>query len=181
MAASIHRFRSNQDRLTDNQAGDLRQLLLDFSVKKGLPQDAISKVLGSIDQRTASAAGWTFVMISPQQNKQVYRWLRKNSKRPIAATDLWMEVFTVLRIDTGEICLTRSEIAEKIGVLPRDVSSIMTELEGINAITRKRFGRGVRYYMNPNIGTHQTGVDRDKSQEQTGQLNLKIIEGDKGK
>lgn len=179
MAAILHRFRSKQDKFTDNQAGELRQLLLDFSTSKGLPQEAVSRVIGSIDQRTASAAGWTFVMISPQQNKQVYRWLRKNSKRPIVATDLWMEVFTALRIDTGEICLSRSEIAEKIGALPRDVSSVMTELESINAIIRRRAGRGVRYYMNPNIATHRTGVDRDKAQEQTGQINLRIIEGDK--
>ena len=79
MAATLHRFRSNQDKLTDNQAGDLRQLLLDFSIEKGMPQDAISRVLGSIDQRTASASGWTFVMLSPQQNNEVVSYLSDNS------------------------------------------------------------------------------------------------------
>ena len=29
----------------------------------------------------------------------------------------------------------------------------MTELTSINAISRQRAGRGVRYFMNPNVGT----------------------------
>lgn len=177
MAASLHRFRSKQDRFTDNQAGDLRQLLLDFSIEKRLPQDAISRVLGSIDQRTASASGWTFVMLSPQQNEEVISYLSAHSKRPMVAVRLWGKLFTALRMDTGEICLSRSEIAEYLKIAPTHVSNIMTELENINAITRRRVGRGVVYFMNPNIATHRTGVDRDKSQEQTGQINLRIIEG----
>lgn len=176
MAASLHRFRSKQDRFTDNQASDLRQLLLDLSVEKGLPQDAISRVIGSIDQRTISALGWPFIMLSPQQNEAVLDYLSDHSTQPKLAVKLWGKLFTAVRMDTGEICLSRSEIAEKLGVEPRNVSTIMTELESVNAITRRRVGRGVRYYMNPNIATHRTGVDRDKSQEQTGQLNLRIIE-----
>lgn len=179
MTATLHRFRSKKDQLTDNQAGDLRQLLLDFSMDKGLPQRAISKVLGSIDQRTSSASGWTFIMLSPQQNEKVLSYLFTHSKRPMIAMRLWGRLFTALRIDTGEICLTRAEIAEYLGVAPRHVSSIMTELEGINAITRKRAGRGVRYYMNPNVATNRTGRDRDIAQNKTGKLTFDVVEGGK--
>ena len=42
-------------------------------------------------------------------------WLRENSKRPMAAMAIWAELFTALRFDTGEIALTRAELAERVG------------------------------------------------------------------
>jgi DNA-binding transcriptional ArsR family regulator len=115
---------------------------------------------------------WTFVMLSPAQNATVVKWLAENSSRPIAAMKLWATLFGHLRMDTGEIMLPRARLAETISVAPKHLSSIMTELEGINAIRRERDGRRVRYFMNANVATHATGPIRDEAQKSAGPLTL---------
>ena len=59
---------------------------------------------------------WMFAMISPTQNAAVVRWLGEHSKRPQAAVRLWAELLTALRPDTGEILLTRDQIAALLGI-----------------------------------------------------------------
>ena len=177
MAATLHRFRSKRSRLEADQGQELRQLLLDLGETKNLPADAVTKIIAAVDGQTASEGGWTFVMMGPKENRAVVAWLRQNSKRPMAAMETWAELFTALRFDTGEIALTRAEIAERVGIHPRHVSRIMTELEGIGAVSRVREGRRVRYFMNPNIGTHLTGKERDQAQSEARQLSLSLVGG----
>ena len=57
-----------------------------------------------------------------------------------------------MRSDTGEILRSREELAEKVRMTPA-ISETMTELASINAILRKKDGRAIRYFMNPNIAT----------------------------
>lgn len=90
----------------------------------------------------------------------------------MAAVRLWAECFTGIRMDTGEIVIPRSELADRVGIAPRGVSEIMTELESINAISRVREGRGVRYFMNPNVGTCLSGRGRERAQAAVGELKL---------
>lgn len=161
MAARIVRLRSKPTRLRAEQAQELRQMVLDFP---GLPDHASGEIIAAIDRETAAENGWTFVMLSPAQNKAVQRWLVENSKRPHKATILWAELFDHLRRDTGEVMLTRDELAELVGCTADHVTEIMTELEGIGAISRRREGRGVRYFLNPNVATHLKGKVRDKAQ-----------------
>ena len=171
MTATIHRFRSHKDRLTEYEGQIARQYVLNLR-EKGLPDEKIGPIVEFIDQQTASQKGWSFIMLSPKQNAAVVDWLRQHSNRPMAAMATWALCFTALRADTGEICLTRAEIADHVGILPRDVSSIMTELMGIGAIMRYRDGRRVRYFMNPHVGTHLKGRARDKAQAHAPQLTL---------
>jgi hypothetical protein len=110
-------------------------------------------------------------MLSPAQNRAVVNWLLEHSSRPQKAISLWSLLFEHLRRDTGEIMLTREQMAEQIVEEPKHVSTIMTELESIGAIDRRREkvpgmrGPGVaRYFMNPNVATHLTGKLRDKVQ-----------------
>ena len=115
MAAQIARLRTKADRLRSDTAAQLRQLVLEYP---GLPERARGEIIGTIDRQTASEAGWTFVMLSPEQNAAVMRWLREHSQRPVLALALWGELFTALRRDTGEVVLTRDELAERIGSDP---------------------------------------------------------------
>lgn len=125
------------------------------------------------------AEEWMFVMLSPQQNAEVIRWLNKNSKRPHKAVELWATLLENLRTDTGEITATRQELAERVGMEPRDLSKVMTELASINAIRREKEGRNVRYVLNSNIATHlPSAAIRAKAREQDGPL-LEIMEGRK--
>lgn len=122
-----------------------------------------------------------FIMMQPAQNAAVVRWLRQHSKRPQAATALWAELFTVVHPSTHEILLSREELAERVGVEPRNISSMMTELVKINAIMRRKEGRRVIYSMNPNVGTHiPTPEARSAARTEAGPL-LVLMEGGKGK
>lgn len=113
-----------------------------------------------------------FVMLTPSQNAAVARWIFNNSKRPQAASLLWAELFTALHPSTGEIMLSREELAQRLGILPRDLSSIMTELASIGAIIREKHGRTVRYVMSPHIATHQTGEKLVEARAKAPKLRL---------
>src|SRR5688572_2188717 len=135
MPAALHRLRSKPERLREEQAAALRQLVLAFP---GLPEPAVGSIVAAVDRETVATSGWTFVMLSPAQNRAVVNWLLENSSRPQKAVSLWSLLFEHLRRDTGEITLSREEMAEQIGERAGNVSLIMTELQGIGAISRRR-------------------------------------------
>jgi|SRR3954471_15390275 hypothetical protein len=176
MAAQIARLRTKADRLRSDTAAQLRQLVLGFD---GLPERARGEIVAAIDRQTASEAGWTFVMLSPEQYAAVARWLRTASERPMVGLAIWIEVFTGLRRDTGQIMFSREELAQRVGAHPNHVSSVMNELAGIGAISIRREkvagmrgpGRAV-YFMNPNVATNLTGAARDKAQAEAPRLQL---------
>jgi hypothetical protein len=175
MPATLHRLRTKRQRLRTEQAGALRQMVLDF---EGLPDHAARAIIAAIDRETAAENGWTFVMLSPDQNHAVVRWLLEHAERRREALDLWALLFRHLDRRTGMVLLTRDELAEQVGTHPNNVSEIMAELESIGAIARRRERVGglrgpgmVRYFMNPNVATHLAGKDRDKAQVQAGPLS----------
>jgi len=179
MAATLHRLRSKADRLKKEKAQELAQYLLQFPGLEDVPERALGRILASLDQVTVSEEGWSFVMLSPAQNAAVVRWIHEKSSRPQQAALLWAECFTVLRSDTGEIMLTRLELAERIGASEQNVSTIMSELVKIGAISTKREkvaglrGPGmVRYFMNPRVATNLTGSAREKAQENAPLLTI---------
>src|SRR4051812_40747322 len=145
----------------------------------GLPERARKAIIDT-DHRQAAVNGlWTFVMLSPEQNAAVARWLGKNSGRPKVALLLWQELFTALERETGEITLTRYELAERVGTSADEVSRIMGELARFGAITVHREkiaglrgpGRAV-YRMNPNVATNLAGAARDRAQARAPKLRL---------
>ena len=180
MAAQLIKLRTAKDRLQAAQAQGLRQLVLDFP---DLPERAVSEVIAAIDRQTVSKSGWTFVMLSPDQNAAVVKWIIEHSRRPLVSLELWSLLFKSLRTDTGEIVQTRDELAELLKVRPTEVSQVMGELASIGAISRRREkvagmrGPGlVRYFMNPRVATNLTGGARDKAQANSAPL-LALIEG----
>lgn len=146
-----------------------------LAMRAGL--DPHTAAMLAMNLKPAPKTDWTFVMISPQQNAAVVQWLEEHSKRPMKAMKLWAHLFTAMRNDTGEILRTRDELADKINVAPRTLSEMMTELASINAIVRRKEGRRVRYFMNPNIATHiPTPEQRKEAREGAGPL-LVMMEG----
>lgn len=182
MASTVTRLRTKADRLRADEATQLRQLLLGF---EGIPERARGEIIAAIDRSTQSDSGWTFVMISPSQHAAVVAHLLDHSAAPKVAVRVWAICFTALRNDTGEIMLTREELAEQAGSQVTTISRIMTELEDVGAIIRRRErvaglkGPGlVRYFMNPRVGTHATGAARDRAQAKA--PALAIVGGGKG-
>lgn len=97
-------------------------------------------------------------MIRPAQNRAVTLWLMENSKRPMKAVSVWTLLFDHLMPHTGQVMLTREEIAEQVGIAVQEVSKIMNELVKFGAIFSEREkvagmrGPGlVRYYMNKHV------------------------------
>jgi hypothetical protein len=162
--AEFKRLRTRADRLKRAEAEQLRQAVLEFALRHQMPERAVGEIVATIDRETAANNGWTFVMISAEANNAVVEWLFAHSSRPTVAVRLWLKLFIHLRHDTGEIVATRDELAAAVGIAPRHVSEVMTELEGIGAISRQRAPHGVRYFMSPRAGTHLTGAARGKAQ-----------------
>lgn len=172
MGARVVRLRTKAERIRENDARDLRQLVLDFAAGRRISERAANEITAAIDRETSTRNGWTFCMISPQANAAVVMWLTQHSKRPLVAVRLWASLFQYINRDTCEIVRTRAELAESLDVPTNEISRLMSELEGIGAISRRREGVGVRYYMNPLIGTHLTGAARTKAQAKAPKLKL---------
>ena len=138
----------------------------------GISADVISLAGQQAKQQNPTTTKWTFVMISPQQNAAIVNWIDANSKRRFEAVKLWAELFKHLHSGTGEIMATRDALAKATNISADHVSEIMGELASINAIQKRKQGRHVVYYMNPNVGTNFTAEKRDHAQKDFGQLQL---------
>jgi hypothetical protein len=179
MAAKVIELRTKPDRLKADQTERLRQALLPFEIE--CPEH-VRELIGQIDRQTASRNKWTFVMLSPDQNAAVVDHLTQHSKRPLMAVRLWALCFRHLRTDTGEILLTREEMAEKLSISADNISEIMSVLVKFKAIITRRDrvkglkGPGlVRYFMNPRVATNLSGAARDDAQAKAPPL-LRLME-----
>lgn len=170
MAAHVHRPRTRPQKRREDTAHELAQLVLAL----GLPEPVEADMLRTIERHVpaSTASDWTFPRLSPHQFTAVHRWLRQNSARPVQAVALWGELFPILDGRTGEILATRAELAKLVGCEPRHVSELMTELERIGAVIRKRDGRTVRYFMNPNVATSLPARARTRAQAAAPTLRL---------
>lgn len=176
MTATIHRLRSAPERIQADHADALRAAI---HAVPDLPERAAGELLAALDRLTASSEGWTFAMISPAANAAVVDALVATSERPLVAVRLWALLFRHLRRDTGEVLLTRDQMAEAVKAPANVVSRLLTELEGMGAISRRLErvpglrGRGVlRVFMNPLVGTHLAGAARDRAQAEAPVLQV---------
>ena len=185
MAATIRQMRSKREKLRDEHAAVLRDALLPF--QHDIPK--ARELIADIDRDTAARNGWTFIMFSLDQHRAVMRWIRTESARPMDAVAVWGEVFSAVDRDTGEIMLTRDQIAELAGIAVQHVTNVMTELEGIGVIIKRREriagvrGPGrVRYFLNPVVATHLPGRARDAAQAKAPPgPALRVMEGGKAR
>lgn len=169
VAADILVMRTQPDQVRADRAASVKQALLPFEDE--LPE-LIDRLYYEVDRRTPSKDDWTFVMLSPDQNEYVVQYLLANSDRPMQAVAVWARCFRHLNRRTTEIMLTRDELAGGLGFPPDTVTRIMATLRECGAVSSKRVkvegvrGRGmVRYFMNPNVGTHLKGEARRIAQE----------------
>ena len=118
-------------------------------------------------------------MLHPAQTAAVVRGIAMHSKRRMTATQLCAELFSAAHPSTGEILLRRADLAARLGLEPRTISELMTELAGINAIPRRKEGRRVIYAMNPNVATHIAGPEARKAARDAAGPLLTLMEGGK--
>lgn len=157
---NVTRLKTRKDRLQEDQADLLKQALLPFAETDPVMRETVGRLYVQINRLTTPDPGTTepFVMIRPAQNRAVTLWLMENSKRPMKAVSVWTLLFDHLMPHTGQIMLTRDEIAETVAIPVNHVSQIMNELVSFGAIFSEREkvaglrGPGmVRYYMNRHV------------------------------
>jgi hypothetical protein len=169
MTATVRRLRTKVAVGADAAVAQLRLALEEIP---NLPDELAGRVGVLLDRHARAQRGWSFVMIDPTLYHEVVVRLTETSKRPLLAVKLWSLLFSKLPPDSNEVQATREELAHDLGCRPAAVSEIMGELERLDAIYRQREGRGVRYVVNPLLGTHLTGAARDKAQANAPALRL---------
>lgn len=167
MTATVRRLRPNAK--ASSAVAQLRLALDDIA---GLPDDLATRFATLIDRHERSWSGWHFVMIEPNLYHAVVVKLFETSKRPILAVKLWSLLFSKLPPDSNEVQADRRELARELACEPREISEVMSELEKLGAVYRRKEGRGVRYLVHPKFGTHLTGAARDRAQAAAPELRL---------
>lgn len=128
-----------------------------------------------------------FTMLSRMQTAAIWDGIRKLSSddRPNQVRHAFDLVLLNLRQDTGEVLLTRDQLAERIGCAPKNVSTIMGTLEKMGVIRRERRkiegmqGRGVAvYFINPHVAWNGSlDVRKAQAAETRPPMQLELLHG----
>ena len=167
---AVTRLRSRRDARQEDGIARLREAIQDAA--GAVPVDVVGRIVHMLDRELSSRRGWGFVMVEPHLYAGVVTHLTEHSRRPLKAVRLWTQLFTVLPPDSNEVMADREELGRMVGLRPQEVSEIMGELEAVGAVYRRKEGRGVRYFVNPLLGTHLAGAARDKAQAEAPRLQL---------
>jgi CRP-like cAMP-binding protein len=127
-----------------------------------------------------------FTMLSRDQTAAVWDAIRAlpADDRPNHVRHAFDLVLLNLRQDTGEVMLTRDQLAERIGCAPKNVSTIMGTLERMGVIRRERRriegvqGRGMAvYFINPHVAWNGSLDVRKAEAADTKPPVLTLVEG----
>jgi DNA-binding transcriptional ArsR family regulator len=155
MTATVQRLRTEQSREQLEDLGSLRQAVDLFG--EALPEDVTQRIRAILDYNLADQTGWAFTMVDANLFAEYVRHLRLHSSRPLLAVQLLAELIRSLPDDSNEVQASRAELAQQVGCDPADLSRLISEMEHAGIVTRERDGRGVRYKVDPRLGTHLAG------------------------
>ncbi len=129
-----------------------------------------------------------FTMLSRAQTKAVWKAIRAlpTEKRPHQVRDAFDAVILNLDQDTGEVMLTRDQLAEEVGCSADHVSHVMGTLEELGAIRRERRriegmrGPGMAvYFINPHVAWNGSLDVRKAEAAEVSPPLLTLMEGGK--
>lgn len=174
MLVAGHRFRAPSDKLFSREVDVLtsgaRAILAD-PASSSAARELAEAHIEQVSSKSRSQAVWRFLMLGEDQIEYVFNWMADHSKRLRLWNRVWAQIPKHVDLKSGQLKLTREELAAKTGASVRDVSSVMSELEECGVIIRRRDrvpglrGPGVvRYHLNSNVGTHLAGKARDAAQ-----------------
>lgn len=190
MTGKLLRFRSKRDLIARDVAASLADQLRLFPEAQ-LPAVARAQLLNALQRLThpdndQPIWGGGFMMLSRVQCAAVWDALRKlpASSRPHQVRHAFDLVLLNLRQDTGEVMLSRDQIAEQIGAHADNVSKIMGTLEQMGIIRRERRmiegvrGRGmVVYFINPHVAWNGSLQIRKEEADAATPPLLTLMEG----
>lgn len=192
MAARLLRFQSRQDLAKRQLAADLDAQLALFSDEEVPPheRETVRNFLHRMAHPNSEENIWPggFCMISRQQTEAVWDAIRKlpPEARPQQVRHAFDLVLLYLRPDTGEVTLSRREMAEKMETDPDNVSRVMRTLEDMEVVTRKRRpAEGVRgpgkvvYSINAYVAWNGRLEVRRREAAKTAPPSLKLVQREK--
>jgi len=129
-----------------------------------------------------------FTMLSRDQTAAVWDAIRAlpADDRPNHVRHAFDLVLLNLRQDTGEVMLTRDQLAQRMSCAPKNVSTVMGTLERMGVIRRERRrvegmqGRGMAvYFINPHVAWNGSLDVRKAEAKDTKAPTLTLMEGGK--
>ena len=194
--AQVVRLRTKQARSEqDTAAGLAEQLrLIPDELLQQLPgsiRHAISKATHGLHRhaRPDTEEGlWPggFTMLSRAQTKAIWDAIRAldPDERPNQVRHAFDLVILNIRQDTGEVMLTRDQLAEEIGCSPDHVSNVMGTLARMGVIRRERHrvegmrGPGMAvYFVNPHVAWNGSLDVRKAEAAEAAPPMLRLMEG----
>jgi len=195
--AQIVRLTTRQQRSGQEEAAQAAEQLslLSEELLKHLPGEAriaISRATHALQKavRPDTTEGlWPggFTMLSRMQTAAIWDAIRAlpSDDRPNQVRHAFDLVLLNLRQDTGEVLLTRDQLAEEIDCAPRSVSTIMGTLEKMGVIRRERRKiEGVRgpgmavYFINPHVAWNGSlDVRKAQAAETRPPMQLELLHG----
>ncbi|GEL51858.1 helix-turn-helix domain-containing protein [Acetobacter tropicalis] len=128
-----------------------------------------------------------FTMLSRNQTIAIWDAIRAlpSDDRPHQVRHVFDLVLVNLRQDTGEVLLTRDQLAEKVGCTSNHISRMMGTLEKMGVIRRERRkiegvqGRGVAvYFINPHVAWNGSlDVRKAQAAETRPPMQLELLQG----
>ncbi|MES1026623.1 helix-turn-helix domain-containing protein [Gloeocapsa sp. BRSZ] len=185
---TIVKFKNKAQILTAEQAARVEEQLKLFPPEL-LPEQPLHAILNTLYQlkEEDKADTWVFSMVGRKKVMAISRAIRNlpPSMRPHQTLETFLHVLLNVRQDTGEIMLTRDEIADEIKTTSDNISNVMGTLEKMGVIRREyrkvagMRGRGmVVYFINPDVAWNGSLSLRKAEAERTQQqFNFTLIQG----
>jgi DNA-binding Lrp family transcriptional regulator len=184
----VVRLRAKQELVERETAAAIVAQLSLYPPEK-LPAQSRAAVLNALHRvthpdNTESLWPGGFTMISREQTVAVWKAIRAlpPEKRPHEVMFAFNMALANVRQDSGEIMLTRDQLAAEVGCAPGDVSKIMGTLERMGVIRRERRkvdgmqGPGMAvYFINPHVAWNGSLELRKQEARGVSQPTLRLV------
>jgi len=189
--ARLVRFRPRRELVQRETAAEIeRQLsLYPAEALPAQPRNALLNALHRVTHPDADESIWPggFTMISREQTAAIWKAIRglPAEERPEKVRHAFDLVLLNLNRDTGEVMLTRDQMAAEMGCAPKHVSTVMGTLERMGVIRRHRRkvegmqGPGMAVYVvNPHVAWNGRLELRREAAREVPQPSLRLVPAD---
>lgn len=168
-------FRQTRQRLDEDAADKLRAEVAARPLPGGFAEefgDLVDKY--TVPYRFCYLGAFT--MYSDAGLVGILAWIRRNSKRPVVAPELFARMCSLVVKPDGTVNATRDQLAEMLDVTPRTVSEVISELVGQGYVIREQAGRRSVYRVNPRAASKAPPAKREPEQAKAPPL-LTLMQG----
>jgi CRP-like cAMP-binding protein len=188
MTAQVHRLLPNRERIKRAEARDRMDEIDQWGLPVWLREKVRNELFRASEPETARPAFGKFAMFSVAQMGAIWGWIRTlpAQQRPQEVRHALDLAILHMRQDTGEVMLTRDQMAEAMKCRPDRVSQAMKVLSRAGIIlTERRRVEGMRgpgivaYFVNPHAAWNGSlAIQEIEARRQTPPL-LALMEGGK--